>query len=91
MRLLPGDMVTCLYGRPAYYSGYNGNPVVLFKPGMIGTVAGIAPKVFRLRKAHAPGDDTRHDFVVVDFECDGATHRVGLHFANVALRANKPD
>lgn len=36
-----GDMVTCKEAVPAFYSKYAGNPEVVFRPGMIGTVGAI--------------------------------------------------
>lgn len=78
----PGMRVTCKYAVPAYYSKYAGNPEMLFRPGMIGIVASITPKVRII------GDPPTHDknpmFLVVDYAAPetGKTERVGLNFCN---------
>ena len=36
-----GDKVTCKRPEPAYYSGYAGNPVCVFEPGMVGVVGSV--------------------------------------------------
>jgi hypothetical protein len=81
-----GDKVTCKLAEPAYYSNYGGNPVMIFKPGMVGTVATIAPKV---RKVKGPGCDGKDDFLVVDYHAPetNATQRVGLNFCNAEVVA----
>jgi hypothetical protein len=81
-----GDTVTCKLETPAYYSNYGGRPMLLFKPGMTGVVASIAPKV---RKVKGPGLDGKDDFLVVDYLAPetNAIERVGLDFCN-AIRVN---
>lgn len=80
-----GDKVTCKVPEHAYYSGYGGQPEMVFRPGYVGTVAAIASKVRmtpkQLRnKAH----DGKADFLVVDYDCPitKETQRVGLDFCN---------
>lgn len=79
----PGDQVTCKYAVEAY----SGSDV--FRPGMVGTVVGVFPKV---RITCLPGDpryDGCQDFVVVDYVDDrGQVRRTGLNFCNVR-RVNK--
>ena len=77
----PGDRVTCLLPEPAYYSGYGGRPEMIFRPGMVGTVKSVAPKVCIVS---GPGRDRRPDFLVVDYEAPetGKVERVGLNYAN---------
>jgi len=79
-----GDKVTCKIATSAYYSNYGGNPVLTFLPGMVGTVASIAPKV---RKVKGPGLDGKDDFLVVDYPAPetGKTERVGLDYVNAVV------
>jgi hypothetical protein len=83
----PGDTVTCKVPMEAHYSGYAGNPEMLFKPGMVGTVASIAAKVCIM---DGEGYDDKEDFVVVDFQCPETKRRerVGLNFCNTVLLPN---
>lgn len=74
-----GDKVTCKIAVAAYYSNYNGLPVVNFMPGMAGVVKSIAPKVMIVK---GPEYDGKEDFLVVDFEANGKIERVGLNFCN---------
>lgn len=80
----PGDQVTCKVPATAHYSDYGGNPERVFRPGMVGTVAFIAPKV---RIVKGPGKDGRDSFLVIDFHCPETNkqERVGLNFCNVIL------
>lgn len=80
----PGDRVTCKVEMPAYYSGYAGNPVMVFKPGMEGVVTSIAPKV---RKCKGPGFDGKDDFLVVRYTApeSNKTEQVSLNFCNAVL------
>lgn len=94
LRFKPGDRVTCKYQVEAYYSGYGGNPYWWFKPGMVGVVKSIAPKV--TRQLHldpkSPEYDCGDEFLVVDYEdpeCGGTVRRTGLHFCN-AVRVKEP-
>lgn len=92
-RFKPGDRVTCKYQVEAYYSNYGGNPYWWFKPGMVGVVKSIAPKV--TRQLHldprSPEYDCGDEFLVVDYEdpeC-GTIRRTGLHFCN-AVHVKEP-
>ena len=78
-----GDKVTCKVAEPAY-SGYTGTEAIYFKPGMVGVVSKIAPKV---RIVSGPGKDRRSEFLVVDYTAPetGGTVRVGLNFCNAVL------
>ncbi|KKM81723.1 hypothetical protein LCGC14_1326860 [marine sediment metagenome] len=79
-----GDRVTCIVSKEAYYSDYNGSPVVTFAPGMVGIVADFAAKV---RIVSGPGMDREDTFVVVDFDCPVTRkqQRVSLNFCNVKI------
>ena len=79
-----GDKVTCLIQKSAYYSNYCGNPVMVFKPGMVGIVAAIAPKV---RMVKGPGRDGKPNFLVVDYTAaeTGKTERVALNYCNAVV------
>jgi hypothetical protein len=79
-----GDRVTCRFAESAYYSRYAGRPEILFKPGMVGTIASITPKV---KITTGQGKDSRPDFLVVDYEAPetGQTERVGLNYDNAVL------
>jgi hypothetical protein len=82
-----GDSVTCKFEVEAYYSNFNGSPLVLFKPGMVGVVAYIAPKVRII--VGLPTHDSRSEFLAVDFtdeNCKPA--RVGLNFCNATKLPN---
>lgn len=72
-----GDLVTCKIAVQAYYTTN-----VWFKPGMIGTVKAITPKV---RIVYGDEYDRAADFAVVDFQCEetGKTERTSLNFCNV--------
>jgi hypothetical protein len=80
--------VTCRYEVPAYYSEYGGNPLTIFKPGMVGVVTAIAPKVRRV--GYPPAHDLRDEFLVVDYAhpTTGKLQRVGLNFCN-AIRIKR--
>jgi len=82
-----GDKVTCKHELPAYYSNYGGNGHLIFKPGMIGTVAAIAPKVCLVKKGNVnPRWDRVADFLVVDYQDEiGVTRRVGLDYCNAKI------
>jgi hypothetical protein len=86
VELSPGQRVTCIHPVEAYYSSYCGNPWMVFKPGMIGRVVSIAPKV-RIVCNGGPEYDRRYTFVVVDYDCPitNKTQRVGLDFCNVVV------
>ena len=80
-----GDKVTCKVPVEAYYSNYGGNPIMVFRPGMVGTIAAIAPKVRntpkQLRdKAH----DSKADMLVLDYDCPvtGKQQRASLNYCN---------
>jgi hypothetical protein len=80
-----GDKVSCKVPVEAYYSNYGGNPIMVFRPGMVGTIASIAPKVRntpkRLRdKAH----DSKADMLVIDYDCPitGQLQRASLNYCN---------
>ena len=79
-----GDSVTCKHEVPAYYSNYGGNGHLIFKPGMIGIVASIAPKVHLVKKGNTdPRWDRVIDFLVVDYQDEtGKIQRVGLNYCN---------
>jgi len=57
----PGDVVTCLHAVEAYGSNYGPNKgnYMMFKPGMMGTVKSIAPKV-----TMSGNDDPRYDMKI---------------------------
>jgi hypothetical protein len=80
-KVKPGDRVTCQLAVEAYYSRYAGRPRVEFRPGMVGVVASLAPKV---RLVDGPGHDRRGLFAVVDYVAPetGAVERVGLNLCN---------
>jgi hypothetical protein len=81
-----GDAVTCEHETSAYGSNYGGQPKMSFKPGMIGFVASIAPKVNIVqREFREPGQDAKDEFVVVDFfdPETNKTQRCGLDFINI--------
>lgn len=83
-----GQQITCRFPTPAYYSNYglNKGKHIIFRPGMTGTVASIAPKVCLPKKGiELPdGIDRKPDFAVVDYiDEDGKQQRVGLNFCNV--------
>lgn len=81
----PGDKVTCKHPESAYYGNYGGNPVMTFKPGMVGTVASIAPKIRIIGKdRRGPGRDGKDEFLVVDYHepATDKTQRCGLDFIN---------
>lgn len=92
-----GDQVTCRHAVEAYYSGYSGNPRWWFRPGMIGVVAAVAPKVVR---KHDYDNDPRYDqaeeFLVVDYQDGVVQRRVSLNFCNArrvtkGIHAQHPD
>lgn len=77
-RLEPGDRVTCKYAVEAYYGEG------MFRPGMVGTVVMVTPKVRIVRPPGDPRYDGCQDFVVVDYVDDnGQLRRTGLNFCNV--------
>ena len=80
-------MVTCSIAVHAYYSNYGPNPEIIFRPGMVGRVRSVAPKV---RIVKGPGNDGKRDFLVVDFWCPltGRTECVGLNFCNAKACQN---
>lgn len=85
MRVKKGDRVTCKHTVEAYYSGYSGNPVWKFEPGMIAVVHCVSLKVSR-RKYLDPGEpqyDMKYEFVVADYDDQGTERRIGLDFCNV--------
>lgn len=87
----PGDVVTCRYPVEAYYSNYGPNKgnYIMFKPGMIGIVHSIAPKVTILG-IDDPRYDTKKDFLVVDFvDEQNIKQRVGLNYCNADIINNK--
>lgn len=79
-----GDKVTCKLEQYAYYSNYGGNPVLIFKPGMIGVVVSIAPKVSKIKGSRF---DNKDDFLVVDYIAPETNRieRVGLDYINVVV------
>lgn len=82
-----GDKVTCKHELPAYYSNYGGNGHLIFKPGMVGTVKSIAPKVCLVKKGNTnPCWDRKDEFLVVDYQDEtNVTRRVGLDFCNAKV------
>jgi len=75
----------CLIAERAYYSGYAGNPEMIFKPGMVGTVGAVVPKVRRVRRKYLnPAYDNRPYFLAVDYDCPVTkqVQRVALNFCN---------
>lgn len=87
MRPQIGDRITCKIEMAAFGSDYGPNKGrhITFKPGMVGVVRSIAPKVVRLRKGVViEGLDRCGHFAVVDFEDEqGGPWRVGLDFCNI--------
>jgi len=88
MKPTPGQTVTCLFETEAYYSNYglNKGRHIIFRPGMVGIVASIAPKVHLPKRGIElpPGIDRKDEFAVVDYQDEnGETQRVGLNFCNV--------
>lgn len=79
-----GDQVTCKVKMPAYYSNYGGNPVMVFRPCMVGIVITVVPKV---RKVKGPGLDGKDEFLVVDYDAPetNSRQRVGLDFRNAVV------
>lgn len=80
----PGNFVTCLIETEAYYSDYGANKgqKILFKPGMVGTIVNIAPKVTN-SKIDDPRFDQKPDFLVVDYlDENQIVQRVGLDQCN---------
>jgi hypothetical protein len=55
---------------------------MMFKPGMVGTVKAILPKV---RLVRGKGYDSKADFLVVEYHepATGKNATVGLNFVNV--------
>lgn len=88
-KIVPGNEVTCRYSVPAYYSnsGPNKGKIIEFKPGMIGTVVSIAPKVTIPKNPHDPRCfDKKPDFLVVDFfDEKNEKQRVALNFCNAKI------
>lgn len=82
-----GQQVTCRFPTAAYYSNYglNKGTHIIFQPGMIGTIASIAPKVTLPKQGKLPdGIDRKPDFAVVDYlDENGNKQRVGLNFCNL--------
>ena len=87
MKWKVGDHVTCKHAVEAYYSNYGPRPKMLFRPGMVGTVTAIAPKVCLPRKGYRlpPELDRNPFFLVVDYPAPetARTERVGLNGLNV--------
>ena len=82
-----GDRVTCRVAVQAYYSQYNGNPTWEFKPGMVGVIATISPKVSRLTTPIPPRYDASDEMLVVDYLDGDTQRRCSLNFIN-ARRVN---
>lgn len=83
----PGDVVTCLHAVEAYGSNYGPNKgnYMMFKPGMMGTVKSIAPKV-TMSGNDDPRYDMKENFLVVDyFDEHNNKQRVGLHYCNTKV------
>ena len=91
----PGEKVTCKHAVEAYYSDYgvNKGKKIEFKPGMIGIIAAIAPKVTRPMPfgpvyggepvSKDPRFDRKTTFLVVDYVVpEHGEQRVGLNFCN---------
>lgn len=81
----PGDQVTCIHPVESYDSNYGPNKgiIIEFKPGMIGTVSSIAPKVTKVPKLGDPRYDNKADFLVVDYlDENQQARRTALHFCN---------
>jgi len=77
-RMKVGDRVTCALPVKAYYSD------AMFRPGDVGTVASIAPKVCKVK---GPGYDGRDHFLVVDFEDPiHGKQRCSLNYCNAVQR-----
>ena len=86
----PGDQVTCKHKVHAYYSGYAGNPSILFTPGMVGEVVDVAPKVRIIPQQYRYSwEDGHHSFLSVKFFCTVTkkTQRVNLNYCN-AVKVN---
>ena len=81
-----GDIVTCTVAVECYnywyYKRSQGRDF-LFEPGMSGVLVAIAPKV-RIVKDGAR-TDVKDTFLVVDFDTEHGTERVGLNWCNVAV------
>jgi hypothetical protein len=80
----PGEKITCKYAVEAYYSDYgvNKGKKIEFKPGMIGIIAAIAPKV-TMPVSKDPRFDRKTTFLVVDYvDPEHGEQRVGLNFCN---------
>lgn len=78
-----GDTVTCLRQTHAYFSKRNGNPEMIFKPGMVGKVMAIQPK----KKLFAASWESKVSYLlIVNYDCPqtGKTQAVGLDFYNTA-------
>lgn len=77
--LKPGDKVTCKHPVEAYYG------TSVFRPGMVGTVMSVSPKVRMLPpdKSH----DSKVHFLTIDYDCPstGRKERCGLNYINTVL------
>jgi len=74
----------------AYYSNYGPNKGrhIIFRPGMVGVVHSITPKVTLPKRGTPlpPGIDRKDEFAVVDyFDENNEPQRVGLNFCNVVI------
>ena len=89
-RIPPGAPVTCKTPVDAYSSGYAGNPVVRFEPGMVGRLVELGvPSV-----QYGPeGEDV---MALVDFEGPPVGHpprttwRCALRYANIRRHRGAP-
>lgn len=85
-RIKVGDLVTCKTSVEGYYSGYGGNPVTHFEPGMEGTVASVkVPRVSR--RFRRVGDKKKYlddgpYFIVVDYQDEAGRQRCALDYSN---------
>jgi len=84
-----GRSVTCKHAVEAYYSNYGPDKgtVIEFKPGMVGIVSSVAPKVCLLKKGVVdPRYDRKADFLVVDYiDPTHGKRRVGLNYCNAVF------
>ena len=77
-----GAQVSTKQEREAYYSNYAGNPKMVFKPGMVGTVGAVdVPYVSN------KNNNFYESFVCVDFlePQTGKIQRVGLSYEHITL------
>lgn len=82
-----GDVVTCKVPVECYNYWYYKRSrgfELLFEPGMSGVVVSVAAKVRIVRDGART--DVKDTFLVVDFETEHGTERVGLNWCNVVVK-----